>query len=103
MKTTGNEFNLNATGGPHSAAPQPVRLALNRTRNFMVREYSGALKEHAQLLTLALNEAEALAWQTGLPQLFFPALAEEKVQAAVRWNRRQRARRIGPSEIALAE
>ena len=37
---------------------------------------------HGQLLRLALNEAEALAWQTDYPHLLFPALALEKVQAA---------------------
>ncbi len=30
---------------------------------------------------LALNEAESLAWQTPYPQLFFPDLAAEKIQA----------------------
>ena len=43
------------------------------------KDYSGWL----------LGEAEALAWQTGYPHLFFPALATEKVQAAAGWNARQ--------------
>jgi len=46
-----------------------------------------------RLLRLALNEAEALAWQTKYPQLVFPALANEKVQGVIAWNRRQQARR----------
>jgi hypothetical protein len=38
---------------------------------------------------LALNEAEALAWQTEFPQLFFPDLAVEKIQAVARRQTRQ--------------
>ena len=44
-----------------------------------------------QPLRLALNEAEALAWQTAYPHLLFPALALEKVQAAAAWQTRQRS------------
>lgn len=47
-----------------------------------------AVQEH--LLRLALNEAEALAWQTACPQLVFPNLAMEKIQGAVGWRSRQR-------------
>jgi hypothetical protein len=43
------------------------------------------------MLRLVLNEAEALAWQTRFPHLFFPALAVEKVQEAAAWDSRQRA------------
>jgi hypothetical protein len=32
-----------------------------------------------------LNEAEALAWETEYPQLVFPALAEEKIEAISSW------------------
>ena len=44
-----------------------------------------------------LNEAEAAAWQTRYPHLFFPTLATEKVQAVIAWDTKrqalQRARR----------
>ncbi len=46
---------------------------------------------HGQALQLALNEAEALAWQTDYPHLLFPALALEKVQAAAAWQTRQQS------------
>jgi hypothetical protein len=39
---------------------------------------------------LALNEAEALAWQTPYPHLFFPMLAEEKAASVKQWSARQR-------------
>jgi hypothetical protein len=42
------------------------------------------------LLELAMNEAEALAWQTDFPQLFFPTLAAEKAGAVAGWHARQR-------------
>ena len=41
------------------------------------------------MVQLALNEAEALAHQTGFPFLVFPALAREKVEAVAAWNRHQ--------------
>jgi hypothetical protein len=48
---------------------------------------------HERLLRLALNEAEALAWQTDFPHLVFPMLATEKAQSVVAWNGRQRTAR----------
>jgi hypothetical protein len=54
------------------------------------------------MLQLALNEAEALAWQSAYPHLVFPALAMEKVQEIADWNRHQRSvRRMDPL-LALA-
>jgi hypothetical protein len=52
-------------------------------------EYEEALGDNYQLLRLALNEADALAWQTGFPHLVFPVLAAEKAQDAARWRLRQ--------------
>jgi hypothetical protein len=48
-------------------------------------------REH--LLRLAVNEAEALAWQTDYPHLIFPTLAVEKVQAVTAWDAQQQALR----------
>ncbi len=55
------------------------------------REFGRAMAGYEQLLRTAVNEAEALAWQTPYPHLFFPALAEEKVAAAQQWAARQRS------------
>src|SRR6266404_8764838 len=52
-------------------------------------KYSAALHGQEQILRTALNEAEALAWQTPYPHLFFPVLAEEKAMSARRWAARQ--------------
>jgi len=43
----------------------------------------------SHLLQLALKEAEAIAWQTGVPELVFHALAEEKLQGVQAWCARQ--------------
>ena len=43
-----------------------------------------------QMLQSALNEAEAIAWQTNVPHLIFPTLAMERVQAVSNWSERQR-------------
>jgi hypothetical protein len=45
--------------------------------------------ETQRLVRLALNEAEALASQTGVPELVLPILAEEKVDALKKWAARQ--------------
>lgn len=81
-----------------------VRTAIQQLKNTVWFEFSEQAGEHARLLRLALNEAEALSWQTGFPHLVFPVLALEKAQAAVAWHQRQRRLvRKGPSEVAFAE
>jgi hypothetical protein len=61
-----------------------------------------ALKAQERLLRLALNEAEATAWQTLYPQLVFPVLATEKVQAVMAWQARQQAVRQASPALVLA-
>jgi len=53
------------------------------------------------MLHLALNEAEALAGETGFPLLVFPELAREKAESVAAWGRRQQAVRQTPV-LALA-
>ena len=79
-----------------------VRRAITRAKEAVLNEYDNVAGEHMRLLRLALNEAEALAWQTDHPHLFFPALAAEKAQTAVSWHERQRAIRRSAHEIAFA-
>ena len=59
-------------------------------RAAILSEFRDRLEEHQHVLELAVNEAEALAWQTGFPQLVFPTLAKEKAQTAERWHAHQR-------------
>jgi hypothetical protein len=42
-------------------------------------------EDHARLFRLAAMEAEAIAWQTPYPHLFYLALLEEKLEAARRY------------------
>jgi hypothetical protein len=80
-----------------------VRHLIARAKEAVLRDFAHLAEEHARVLRLALNEAEALAWQTNFPHLFFPALAAEKAQAAVKWHQRQRAVRRAAAELAFAE
>ena len=80
-----------------------IRDAIARAKEAVLRDYAELVGEHARVLRLALNEAEALAWQTDFPHLFFPNLATEKAQAAVSWHRHQRAVRRTATELAFPE
>src|SRR5687767_14176476 len=80
-----------------------IRAAIQRAKVATLFEHLGGAGEHGRLLRLALNEAEALAWQTEFPHLVFPELAREKAQAALVWHERQRSLRRGAAEVAFPE
>jgi len=63
---------------------------IESAKNSLLAEFRDTIAAPEQLLRLALSEAEALAWQSGFPQLVFPALAREKAQAVVAWDAHQR-------------
>ncbi|HLP75304.1 MAG TPA: hypothetical protein VK327_00160 [Candidatus Paceibacterota bacterium] len=78
------------------ASCQKLVAQITRVRDALTTELRESLQVNDQLLRLALNEAEALAWQTDYPQLLFPTLAQEKVRAVVAWNdHQQRIRQTG--------
>ena len=58
--------------------------------------------EKQRIFNLALNEAEALACQTGVPELVLLTLAEEKVQTARHWFSRQQAVKRRSAEWQIA-
>lgn len=95
----GAEFDVRSC----SSCRVAVREYLARAKEKLFHEFAPKLGGHANVLRLALNEAEALAWDTEFPQLFFPALATEKAQTAVAWAQRQRAVRRRAVEMAFAE
>ena len=64
--------------------------AIANVRALVEREFAILLERQPRLLQQALNEAEAIAWQTGFPQLVFPSLALEKARAVATWECRQR-------------
>ena len=79
-----------------------VLAQIGKTKDAIFAEARDTLEAQDQMLRLALNEAEALAWQTLYPHLVFPALATEKVQGVVAWNNHQRllGERSRPFSIA---
>ena len=68
-----------------------ILAEIRKAKDAIFAEARGTLDTHERMLQLALNEAEALAWQTEYPHLVFPALAAEKVHTVADWNRHQRS------------
>ncbi|MBI3868312.1 MAG: hypothetical protein HY299_07250 [Verrucomicrobia bacterium] len=75
---------------------------IEQARATIFAESRGTLEGHERLLGLALNEAEALAWETGFPHLVFPTLALEKVQGVAAWASHQRSVRRPNSALLRA-
>ncbi len=98
----------NGSEAPSSALQICLKTAqdnleqLERTKDALLAEFRPVLNEREHLLRLALNEAEALAWETGYPQLTFPGLAAEKIQSVATWHAQQQAlqRRQMPLRLA---
>ncbi len=82
-------------------ACRTIRRQLSGVKESILNQFGPAAADE-RLLRLALTEAEALAWQTPYPHLFFPALAEEKAAAARRWTRRQQYLKDTSSIVAFA-
>lgn len=68
-----------------------IRDGIKNAKETILWQYGPGFEGCERLLKLALNEAEAVAWQTEYPHLVFPELALEKTRAAVSWQRRQKA------------
>ena len=71
------------------ASCQKWMAQIEQAKKRLVAEFHDTFKAQEELFRLALTEAEAVAWQTEYPQLFFPTLAMEKVQAIAAWQTRQ--------------
>ena len=64
---------------------------IEKTKDAILAQFRNKLETHEHLLRLALNEAEAIAWETEFPHLVFPMLATEKAQTVATWLARQRS------------
>lgn len=64
---------------------QKVLAQIAKTKNAVLAQFRDMVADHEEVLRLALNEAEALAWQTQYPHLVFQDLAEEKAQGVIGW------------------
>lgn len=60
-----------------------------RVKQIVLDEFRDTVDAHQKLLRLAVNEAEALAYETDYPHLVFPGLAAEKAQQVAAWEARQ--------------
>jgi hypothetical protein len=92
-QTAGNEENAGGRRtfrGACASSRQRVPGQISKAREAILAEARDTLSVQDRLLRLALNEAEALAWQTLYPHLVFPTLATEKIQRVAAWNHRQR-------------
>jgi hypothetical protein len=73
---------------------------IERAKKGIATEFREIVESNQKSFQMALNEAEVLAWQTEFPQLFFPTLAMEKVQAVAR--RRTRQQSVHQPQLAFA-
>lgn len=91
MKTRNTIYGLQTEGGYHHDCQDEVaRVLPPRVRELIRMKFASLWERRPHLLHLAITEAAALAERTGFPQLFLPALALEKVEAAAAWHLRQR-------------
>lgn len=89
--------NGNASGGNRTfrdvcaRSCRRILAQITNAKEAILAEARDTVEVQDRLLRLALNEAEALSWQTLYPHLVFPTLATEKIQSVATWNNRQRA------------
>src|SRR5271154_4953240 len=101
--TTENTNNAKQTFTNRWLQSCKVLLAeIEQAKNMIVHDFHETLDTHGNLFRLALNEAEALAWQTDYPHLVYPTLALERVQAVAAWRKRQQSVRLFRSVFAEA-
>ena len=81
------------TNHSFSAAKIPSKTKCGASRNLAMHHAIGIgnelSPEKKRVLELAVLEAEALACQTGVPELVLLSLAEEKVRATRKWLAKQ--------------
>ncbi len=73
-----------------------------KVKENLVTEFKENFEVQDRILRLAVNEAEALAWETEYPHLVFPTLALEKVKVAANWHERQGLIRRNEVDYTLA-
>ena len=66
-----------------------ILAQIKNVKEIILVEAQNTIEAPEQLLRLALNEAEALAFQTLYPQLVFADLATEKIERTAAWSERQ--------------
>jgi hypothetical protein len=100
-----NQTPLDSRSNPaHSwlASCRKLLAQIEKVKASILSDFRDQLDQDEHLLHLAVNEAEAVAWQTGFPQLVFPTLATEKARAVATWQERQRSIHRTNAHTALA-
>ena len=77
------------------AACKKLLARIEQAKAGVIAEFSQTLEGSEHLLQLAVNEAEAIAWETEFPYLVFPTLAQEKATSVATWAAHQRYVRGG--------
>lgn len=72
---------LSSSGPSHSV--ESLRILLSDVKNRLQKRLAACYEQllPVTLIERTIDEAAHLAWTTGWPHLFLPALAEEKVRA----------------------
>ena len=83
-RTTGTTLKQACLGACSKIAAQVARA-----KDAILAESRQLIGAPERMVQLALNEAEAVAWQTEYPHLVFPVLAMEKVQSVAAWSNHQ--------------
>src|SRR4051812_47738668 len=84
------------------AACKKVLARIEQAKENVIAEFSATLKGSEHMLQLAVNEAEAIAWETEFPYLVFPTLAQEKAASVANWAAHQRQVRGGAGRSVFA-
>jgi hypothetical protein len=100
--TNGNRGNGGLLRKACGTSCRRIRAQIAGVKEAIFAETTRVFSGPEQLVRLALNEAEATAWQTKYPHLFFPTLAAEKVREVAHWNARQQFVRENSPVVTLA-
>ena len=84
------------------ASCRKLLAQIETAKNAILAEFRNIAGGQERMLRLAVNEAEALAWQTDYPHLLFPTLAKEKAEEVVAWQARAQSVQRTPWMTALA-
>lgn len=94
MKTTVQTASATSKGREFTKkcvdACKKVLARIEQAKANVIADFSQTLKGREHMLELAVNEAEAIAWQTEFPYLVFPTLAQEKATSIATWAAHQR-------------
>jgi hypothetical protein len=96
-KSNGTVKNLSAAC---VASCRKLVAQIAEAKENLLAEFRHTFSAPERLIRLALNEAEAAAWETDFPQLFFPTLAQEKIQAVATWSAHQQTIRGSRAQLA---